>query len=50
MNLEWQDCEKIAEHELVHESLIAFAEDPTRDNALCLIRDIAQMILVDNHN
>lgn len=46
MNFEWEDFKKIADTELVHESLVAFSEDPTEDNAICLIRDIVQNIPV----
>lgn len=46
MNFEWEDFKKIANNELVFECLTAFAEDPTEDNAVCLIREIVQNIPV----
>ncbi len=36
----WEECEQISNHAKVDEAMRAFSEDPTGDNAICLVRDI----------
>lgn len=36
----WDTAQKLSDISHIHESLAGFAEDPTNDNAVCLIRAI----------
>lgn len=37
---EWEFCRRVANSDLVAESISNFLEDPTEDNEICMVRDI----------
>ena len=43
--IDWQEAERIAENEKVDETIRGFFDDPTGDNAICLVRDIIETYL-----